>query len=173
MRSRTELVPNYLMYMYKEEPPTDKIRRRLIRVFRKHGPGELEEEWRDKLGVHNIWGMTYDASGNQLVWSYVEGGWWIRKHKSKWEFGRIYALENRDSSSKIFHGLWNNRVHRDSGCPIIVYSVLGRRGVINGWNRHELYVTWDGYGGRERVDFGELEFEFIEDYNKFKRLFDK
>lgn len=170
-RSKSDL-PLYTKYMKKENPDS-KLKSRLSRLFRKNGPMEIESNWILRLGddVSNVWGVCYDQKGKQLQWSYVEDGWWIRKKDNKYEYGRLYALENVNHSNRVYHGLWNDNIHKHNEKPIIVHDVNARPGVIVGWNKFEIDVMWKDDNSVSKVKFNDLNFLYIEDYKKFKRLF--
>jgi hypothetical protein len=137
-----------------------------------------------------------------LKWIYVGNFWWCRFRKwgvkdisanefkkikvNKYEFARLLA----GSCEKIFRGeknannhgviqydgLWDSRRHEFKQMSEVVFDKSGKKGVILGHNEWEVVVGWVHSG---KIGVGvpvrnpdELTFMFVEDFVKYKKIFE-
>ena len=158
--------------------PEKKLRRKLVHRYREGGV-QFELEVKKNMGpISTKWAGGMDIRGRMLIWVYVGDNWWAMKKSNKYLFGRMYAVENDIKTvDRIFEGLWNELRHGKGEYPCIVYSLLGRRGYIVGYNKWEILVQWEdefmNRGLSEPTEFDFLKFEYEQDYKKFKRMFKK
>lgn len=151
------------------------LRKKLTRRYR-NGGVEFEDDVRPRMGnisPHKYAPIIDQRSGKLIYWVYVGDFYWARKVRNKYHFGKLYAVENRKGSTdKHYDALWDERRHAHKPDPVIIYH-NGRRGVIIGWNKFEIFVNFDDDPNKIRIPlkFGDLRFEYIEDYRKFDKLF--
>jgi hypothetical protein len=169
--------PHYCQDLYKENP-IKKDRSKLIKRY-KNGGVKYEEDVQEKMnGVNYSYIYTDPLTQEKLKWLYVGEYWWCRyRSKSKkYEFARLYAIVTPARNKPIkCDGLWDNRRHGFKPLPEIVYRVIDNiKGFIIGYNEFEILVEWVYNGVRQQAvtvkDGSTIKFEFVEDYNKYKRI---
>lgn len=167
----------YVRKFRKEEPPKA-IRAGLVKNYRFKTFEKFEDDNVRKLADVDI-NQPASASpltGKVLQWKYVGDLWWCRK-VGKYEFARLVALDYRTGE---VNGLWDCRRHDVKSPPVVVrgHDVNGkvRKGYISGFNEFEVFVQWEDefreVGLPEPVrGVSTLEFEYIEDFKKFSKMF--
>jgi hypothetical protein len=152
-----------------QEDPDEGDRIKYIRIFKKDG-ADFETEVREELGdIEMPWGPIIDTRTTELIkWVYVGSHWWCRRNKGKYEFGRLWAI---DESGECVT-LWDQRKHNYEPEKAIVYKD-DSRGIIVGYTKHEILVLFDGEDLRKPCQFSELRFEYADDYRKFLRMYKK
>ena len=176
----------------RKEEPTDNIRKKLIRTFKDGGVTEFEKDLQEKM-----WDVSMSQVGlpvikttagklvpptdpNLIKWIYVGECWWCRQRKQKtriyYEFARMVAIYNRGERNEV-EGLWDARRHAPKPPPVIVYDKNTKlRGFVVGYNHWELLVDWENSSAQRggvlaAVRFVDVGFEFLEDYEFYKKVF--
>jgi hypothetical protein len=173
--------PYFLRKMRKEEPEENLIPN-LIKKYKKGGLPKFEPEVAVQMGdvpLDQIY-YTDPITKEVLIWKYVGNYWWCRKRKgNKYEFARLMAISNKNSSTVEIVGLWDVRKHDTKQESVVIkHKISGQRGCIVAWNEYEVLIEWIDNVTEVRAlarpcrDFDLLEFKYIEDHNKFKTIFD-
>ena len=172
--------PFFLQKMRREEPD-QRMLTILIKKYEKGGLPEFEPEVAVQMGnvpIDQIY-YTDPFTKEKLIWKYVGEYWWCRKRKNKtYEFARLMAISNKNSSIVEIVGLWDKRKHETKQEGVIIkHKETGEYGHIVGWNEYEVLIEWINKDTEERElarpfhNFDLLDFKFIEDYNHFKKIF--
>lgn len=174
MRKRP--INTFLCVMRQEEPSES---RKLINTF-KRGGIEIEECWKEHLrGINKTFPYVAETGKNKGEygnWLYVGNTWWCRKTK-KYEFARLVAIE-KVGEKEIINGLWDTRKHSISKPPCWVYKE-GKRGIIVGYNKYEIVISWESSTGRNifllesMKSLDGVTFEFEEDFRKYIKIASK
>jgi hypothetical protein len=175
----------------RKDDPSEKDIDRLKRVYKDGGVKEFEPDIKIRMGDIKIeqYFHTDPYTHEKVKWTYVGNYWWCRRrrfsvkdtglneyHKvreEKYEFARIMAVINKHGVEQL-DGLWDTRRHSFREPPERVL-ILGKKAVIVGNNEWEVLVA-PVIGGVPGVaipirKLDDLEFEFVEDYNKYKKIF--
>lgn len=156
--------------MNKELVPNN-IKIKLINNY-KSGGINFEDNILIKMGnLKNIFYSIIDRSNGIHKWLYVGDSWWCRKLKSKYEFGRLYAIPNEKGRLNEME-LWDASRHAYIVEPEVVFY-NNRDGVIVGYNGIDLYIKFKDSISSELFigDVCDLKFKFYEDYMKYSRMF--
>jgi hypothetical protein len=187
--------PPYLRVMTQAEP-SHALRNKLVYQFKQGGHKEFEGEFKEKYkDVSIVQPITFlppkdfdekpadedsrdpRGAGQITRWVYVGDGWWCRsiKQKStKYQFAQLMAVHHRDACNEV-DGPWDARKHVVEPPHEIVYSGE-KKGVIVGHDRSGVQVAWFDKDGKRELPvtvrkFEDIEFEYIDDRLKYKRIF--
>lgn len=172
------------------EEPLKSERGRLLSRFKRGGLKEFEYKMLDKMeGISFNQAVSVDPiQRDQLAWTYVGEAWWCRKRKDKkskrfrYEFARFVAIRN-DETCSIIEGIWDSRRHITRQPPEVVELIkgpaicLGCSCYICGYNQHEVSVhcsrrdTGVFVGVAYIKNFEDIKFKYIEDYEKYSKIF--
>jgi hypothetical protein len=182
--------PTYLMKMRKDEPHEKDVEE-LKRIYKCGGVKEFEPDVMIRMGDIKIeqYFHTDPYTHEKVKWTYVGNYWWCRRRRfsvkdtgpneyhrvreEKYEFARIMAVVNANGIEQL-DGLWDARRHVFREPPERVL-ILGKKAVIVGHNEWEVFVApligGDPGSPIPIKKLSDLEFEFVEDYNKYKKIF--
>jgi hypothetical protein len=166
----------------RKEEPEEKLIPKLIQKHKKGGLSEYEPEIAIQMGkvpLNQIY-YTDPITKEKLVWKYVGNYWWCRERKNnKYEFARLMAISNKNSSTIELMGLWDVRKHETKQEPVIITNkTTEEHGHITAWNEYEVLIEWVNKKTERRkqavpfFDFEQLEFKYQEDHDKFRRIFE-
>lgn len=187
MRTRSKVS---FIRRFRQEPVPDDKRRAFLKCFRAGGLKAYELIYMLQMTDVSLSqpGTTDPLSGDFMKWVYVGDLWWCRrrvprrgdnKGRVTYEFSRCVAMRPSKGGLEI-EGLWDQRRHADKPEPEIVYKKADPKckGYIVGHNEYEVLVSWvdketlrQGIGVPVRV-FDDLVFEFVEDAEKYAKIFE-